>query len=481
MLAERTLAGPRCYRSPVSGRALSTRLFAIDLRALAVLRIALGAIVLFEMATRAYGIPWFYADAGFLPRLAIPFFAPPGPALWSGAESWFVVLFVATGVAALAMVAGLATRAATVVCWATMVSLWWRNPGFSYGYGDLVLIQLLFWSIFLPMDGIWSRRAAGPSTAPGTRVLSPASVGLMLLMPLVYFFSALLKFEGSGWLDGKAIWYATGREATAMPFGSFLRDHLPFVLDAMSYGTLAIELLGPILLFVPWRTEWLRILLFVAFTGFQIGLGLSMWLWIFPVVSIVALLPVLPPLFWDRGAAPASDGVEDGLPGGPAARPWVAAFLWVCVAYVGFSNVERQVDWRPPNWLNRTGKTLGINQGWTMYSRMAPVDYYLEVHGRFADGSRGAIDDWGRTATHPVLAELRGHYRAALYFERLANVRLKPELRAMASWTCRSWQPDARGGLEEVELVARTRRFFLDGREPEFAEQPIARMRCRKR
>ncbi len=466
----------------MTGRALYTRLFAIDHRALAALRISLGAIILFELATRAFGIPWFYADDGFLPRLAIPFFAPPGPAMWSGAESWYVVLFLGTAVAALAMLAGVATRVATFVCWATMVSLWWRNPGFSYGYGDLVLIQLLFWSVFLPLDRVWSWQASrSAGSALGSRVLSPASVGLMLLMPIVYFFSVFLKLEGSGWIDGQAIWYATGREATMMPFGLFLREELPFVLDAMSVGTLVIELFGPILLFVPWRTEWLRVVLFIAFTGFQIGLGLSMYLWIFPVIATAALLPVLPPLFWNRFSPAASDAVEDGLPGGPTARAWVAGFLWVCLAYVGFSNIERQLDWRPPNWLNRTGKTLGINQGWTMYSRMAPIDYYLQGHGRFADGSRGAIDDWGETATHPVLAELRTHYRGAMYFERLANLRLRPELRAMASWVCRSWEPDARGELVEVELVTRTRRFFRDGRPPEFAEQPIARMRCRRR
>ena len=57
-------------RSGPEFKAMLGRLFGIDRRALAVLRIALGALVLADLAKRARLLEAHYSDAGVLPREA---------------------------------------------------------------------------------------------------------------------------------------------------------------------------------------------------------------------------------------------------------------------------------------------------------------------------------------------------------------------------------------------------------------------------
>ena len=460
------------------------RLFAIDLRTLAVARMAVGALVFVDLANRFPLIPWFYADSGLLPRVLISLEPFPGPALWSGTVAYQQGLLLVGMAAALGVVAGRAARAATFVCWITLLSLWWRNPGFGNA-GDLILIQLLFWFMFLPTARVWTlggRRE--PDAPPRSRVLSVASAGLVLQMPFVYFFSALQKLAGSGWLEGTVTWYAVSREAASRTFGLFLRDHVPAVLDALTYVTLTLEFVGPLLLFLPRSTPRVRLAMFLAFASLQLGLSLSLRLWLFPFISIVALVPILPGFVFDRmtGAAaePAAGPILDGLPQAVRLKQAISILLSVCIAYVVFSNIQRQTDWIPPSVINRAGRLLGLNQGWLMYANEAPWDYRLLIRGKWNDRTAW-IDDWDQTATWPPMAKLRETYRGKRYLERQPNQRARSEMHGIALWVCRSWNRERTGGepLREVELVGWTRRFYRDGRPAEIRQRPIARLGCR--
>ena len=73
----------------------------------------------------------------------------------SGQAYWSAVLFALGSLAGMAMVFGYRTRLATVVGWVLFVSAVNRNPMVEVG-ADVLLRQLLFWAMFLPLGAKWS-------------------------------------------------------------------------------------------------------------------------------------------------------------------------------------------------------------------------------------------------------------------------------------------------------------------------------------
>ena len=302
-----------------------------------------------------------------------------------------------------------------------------------------LLPQLLFWSLFLPMAEVWAIDRKTDIATASTRVLSVASAGLLLLMPLVYFFSSLHKLAGSGWIGGSAVWYAVSHDVADRPLGLFLLDHLPWFLDAMNYGTLLLEFGAPLLLFVPRRTAAARATIFVAFAVFQLGLSVTLRLWIFPFISIAAMIPVLPGFVFDRLSEARVDRMTSGLPRQVRARQALSVFLALCLGYGIFSNIQRHSDWVPPKIINRSGRLLGLNQGWAMYAEETPQNYRLLIRGTWERGNTYWIDDWGQTARWAPAEALRGSYRSLRYLTRQPNVRARPELQGVVTWVCRTW------------------------------------------
>src|SRR5580700_2646302 len=105
------------------GDAIAARLravFAVDLRALAALRVGLATLVLADLALRAGDLRAFYTDEGVLPRSAALAEAQGG-ALSLGFLHGGVALagacFAVHAVAASAMLAGARTRLATIATW----------------------------------------------------------------------------------------------------------------------------------------------------------------------------------------------------------------------------------------------------------------------------------------------------------------------------------------------------------------------------
>src|SRR5262245_5559201 len=110
----------RSVRPPNSESSLLSRYlrqaFSIDLRSLAALRIALGAALLFDLATRARFLEVLYTDQGVLPATGagLPWTSVHA---WSGGVGFLSVLFALHAAAAVCFLIGWRTRLANVVCW----------------------------------------------------------------------------------------------------------------------------------------------------------------------------------------------------------------------------------------------------------------------------------------------------------------------------------------------------------------------------
>lgn len=276
-----------------------TRWFSVDSRTLAAFRIALGALLLVDLALRTRHLRTFYTDAGVLPpstlAIAFPTLSRLSLHAASGATWLQGVLFAAAAVAALALLIGYRTRAAAVVSWLLLVSLHARNP-VVLGAADSILRRLLLWGAFLPLGAQWSVDAHRTTADPPNRIVNVATAALLLQVVAVYVVNGVLKLRGDAWLAGDAIRYVFQTEAYALPLANALAGY-PGLLTVLSHGWLVLLVASPLLVVFTGRA---RVLIVATFAAAHVGMAASMRLGLFPLVSLVALVPFLPGHVWDR-------------------------------------------------------------------------------------------------------------------------------------------------------------------------------------
>ncbi len=276
-------------------------LFGIDLRSLAAMRIGLGLIILADLANRLPNLTAHYTDQGVLPRWALlERFANSyniSIHLISGMAWVQAILFVVAGLFAACMIAGYRTRLMAALSWYMLISLHARN-GMILDAGDVLFRMLLFWSMFLPTEARWSLDAAMGKIQPGpNQMLSVASFALLLQLAMVYLFSALFKTDPV-WHDGTAIFYALQINQFATPLGHWMLQ-FPHLLRVASFGIWWLELLGPIVVFLPIFTWRIRVIAVATFWLLHAGMGLGLELGHFPYICGMAWLAYLPGEFWE--------------------------------------------------------------------------------------------------------------------------------------------------------------------------------------
>ena len=283
--------------------------FTVDLRGLALFRIALGFILLADLVIRAPELSFWLSDSGVAPREWIIqwnhdwrfslYFA-------HGHWLWAAFLNAVAALSALALMLGLRTRPNTIISFVLLVSLHFRAPMLTQG-GDMLLVAMLFWSLFLPLGARYSvdatlvrSRSAQPTLANHSNgYLSVATVAVLLQAMAVYFFSAWLKTGPEWQVDGTAIYYALHLDDMNTWFAQQWRDWHAVTVPLTHY-VWWLELLGPVLIFCPWFNSTFRYVFFLAFVSLEVGFLLNLQIGLFPLVSITSLLLFLPTSFWDR-------------------------------------------------------------------------------------------------------------------------------------------------------------------------------------
>ena len=285
------------------GRAALRETFSLDPRSLALFRVGTGALLLGDLALRARNLRALYTDEGLLPRalLSAPGWHTVAPFhQWSGTFAWEAFLFGVAAVFAVLLGIGYRTRLAAAASWLLLVSLQARNPVVGH-YGDEIFRVVFFWAVFLPLGRCASLDARRrPDPARFAPVVSVAAAALLLQMASIYFFTALMK-RGPDWhRDGTALYYALSQDWRARPLAARLLAH-PALLRGLTRATLALEFFGPLLLLSPFWNGPLRTAVVLALLGFHVGLGATMHVGsLFPGMTCVALVALLPPWFWER-------------------------------------------------------------------------------------------------------------------------------------------------------------------------------------
>lgn len=479
-------------------------MFGADLRSLALLRVALAALVLCDVGLRARDLTVFYGDAGVLPRATYLELVGEGWGwslhLLSGAGWVQAGLFVVAGLAALAMLVGWRTRAATVVTWVLLCSVQQRNPLLEQG-GDILLRVVLFWGMFLPLgarasvDRARARASArgghGAGDGEAVRVLSVATVALVVQLVLVYWMTALWKDSAAWRTEGSALYWALQIDQYVSGLGRWLRGY-PGALTVLSLVVFWFEVVGPCLLLSPWRTGVLRTVAVAGFVALHVGVWLCLDIGLFPFVSAFVMVGLLPSWFWDDGVprlGAALRRVERGVAarvrgraGAPAAARlprWAEVLCAGCLVYVVWWNVA-DLPGAPvglPGRLRFVAQVTRLEQRWDMFAP-APMrnDGWMVIVGRLGDGREVDLMRGARALSWEAPAQ-RGYanQRWRRYLMNLVAPARRGYRGPYARWLCRRWRA---AGVGSLELVFMRERTMPPGQAPEVTRLPLWRETC---
>ena len=254
-------------------------------------RIAFGFTALCWLVSLSWDLGSFFGDSGIRPdqsyrdeRL--------GLLQWWGSDGAVRWVWLTGLVTAVLVITGRLVRVAAPVLWYTIMSLWLDNTGVWNAGDDLLRLWALYFALFAALTpgvllslGPWGRGGRFP----------PAPNWMMRLVQIqitvIYPASVIGKLSGDRWWDGTAGLYALGlQDFERLPLPDVMRENL--VLGAaLTWSTLLLEALLPILLWVP-RTRRLGI---VAGLALHMGLGYSMRLGFFAWAMAIGYIAFLTP------------------------------------------------------------------------------------------------------------------------------------------------------------------------------------------
>ncbi|MBD1398628.1 HTTM domain-containing protein [Pontibacter sp. JH31] len=279
------------------------RVFTVDLRALSIMRIWVGGIILIDLAIRATDLEAHYSNMGVLPLHVLHQFGwnPYHFSFHTLSGLWQVqaVLFLIAAVFAGCLLLGYKTRTATIASWLLLLSLQNRNTFISQG-GDDLLRMLLFWGMFLPWGRFYSYDAvrSEPPALQQTTYFSAATTAYILQIFLVYFCTALLKNAPEWTTEGTALYYALSLDQILMPVGRLIYPY-PDLLKFLTHFTWYTELLLPFLLLIPFYNHLFRLIVVGVLFFFHIGISLTLFVGLFYLVNIASISGLLPPKAMD--------------------------------------------------------------------------------------------------------------------------------------------------------------------------------------
>jgi hypothetical protein len=434
--------------------------FGIDVRALAAFRIGLGLLVCVEVLDRGGSFVAHYTEAGVLPLEALHehLLFQPSLLLLSDAPLLGVVVFVAAGLAGLAMAFGWHTRVATVAAFVLLFSIQARNPVINH-HGDFLMRALLMWGMFLPLGAYLSLDARRKDGEGGPSIIcSVASAALLLQGILLYLVVAVSKFQYDIWWRGDALYAVLHKDSYVRPLGEWLLGYPEFVA-VLGWSAMLVEASLPILLFLPWKRDVARTLAVLLATGFQLSIFAVATIGTFQPLSILAIVPFLPPAFWDRLRLPASpqaaahDDAPRGFPS-MATTAVVSALLLYTIASNAVT-LQRE-EKRLPEPLATVGYWFGLEQRWRMFANagITPQGWHLAA-GRLADGRwvdliRGTVPANPGRPLH-YSAQIRNN-AWRVYWAQISRDPAAPLRPKFGAYLCRDWNGSI-GPEDQVDRV----------------------------
>lgn len=295
-----------------------------DPRSLGLLRVALGLVLFADVALKLPEVPAHFSNTGWLSN-HFALFRPMTNYLFSvyfafGSPNEVRLFMLAHLLVCVLLLVGYRTKLMQILALVLTTSLNSRNILLENG-GSVVLNILLVWTVFLPLGRRFSvdalrasLRARKETSAAALNerndpprdvapVVSLAVTALILQWAIIYFFNALQK-NGAPWRDGTAVHYFLQQDRLVTWFGAWLRGVLPLgAIKLLTYGTLLIEAVLPLLLLLPWRSHVLRLVAFGLALLLHGSIDCVLQLGSFSWAMLVAFFAFLPPQAWSWARA----------------------------------------------------------------------------------------------------------------------------------------------------------------------------------
>ena len=251
--------------------------YRLDPRALSLMRVGIGVIILIDLSVRAVDLTAFFTDDGMWPRHILTNFGWKkgywSLYLLSGSYHWALFLLVVHFIFAGCLLMGYKTRISTVIVWLLYISLHNRNL-FVQQAGDDLLRLLLLWGIFLPWHTHYSIDARRKIHLQKQHIA--ANLGYMMLLASVYFFAAILKTGKEWYAEGDAVYYALSLDQLKLPGAGDWLYHYPNLMKLITRMVLGLELLAALLIVIPSKNGRLRGFSFLLLLMLHLGIGLTL-------------------------------------------------------------------------------------------------------------------------------------------------------------------------------------------------------------
>jgi len=475
----------------------------LDRRVLGVFRVALGAVLLYDLLRRFPDAALLWSSDGLLASETLKR-APQDPhqfslLLYLSSASSVKLAFVGMGLVFLLYTLGLFSRAMQLLALLSYTSLNARNLFFEDG-GTCCTILLLCWTLLLPLGDRFSldalrRDAQLASVKQRTLrraltkkpIFSLAALAVLLQAAVIYWLNAAHK-SGSTWRGGDAVHLVLWQHRVNTPFAVWLSAHEPVWLSPLlTRLTRRTEFILPALLLWPTHPTQTRSAAFLIALGLHGGIALCLTLGPFSYAMICLLWLAVPGAALDAGLrhlptrgfwrlaryrARAVRALRRLLPGrrraawsppalwlrraGGAREVVLAGMLVVETASVLSSNraVPRALRVSPPLWLLAYKPYLRGNQGWSMFAPNAPTeDGTAVVDATTKDGRH--IDPFTGRAPDPELVR-RGlvphHIAVSDYLLSMRDSHNARYRRGLARYLQKLYPEDSPHAIKQVEV-----------------------------
>ena len=465
------------------------RIFACDRRSLALMRILLGLLILADLGMRMSSMEAMYTDAGFFTvadwsKHVDGMSGTTAPISWSlhalsGSTSWQLVLFAIAAIAAVMMTVGWKTRLACIVSWVLLTSLQMRNPLILHS-GDCLFRLAIFWGIFLPWGSMFSidsrlrakKTAKSDSSHANARrdmanpVISGATCGLILSLFSMYSFAGISKLN-SNWYSGEALECVLKLDIYTTSIGSYALQY-PTLLKLMTWGTMGVEIVLPIMMLIPWRNQRWRWLAMFAFVSLHLSIAACMSIGLFSWVAIAVWTSLISGAFWDRIGLRLPLTNTDSAANEPRTRRWFAGpsglVNVVCLGLAAYFMVwniatinHPQLKKLMPQEARVVGKWLNLRQEFRMFDVPPRHSPWFVYEARLKNGAtidifRQQPVDHSRPKS--VKATIPQHHWRRLH-RNLARPHLKKFRQPVSEYMIRRWN-DSHDEDSQVEVATTT-------------------------
>jgi len=282
-------------------------MFGIDKRALAVFRVLVGMIGIYDMYERWPDIKAHYSDEGLVPRSMVT------DNFWN--KQWFSIhlisgsvfciqlIFIVNMIVCFCLMIGYRSRLMMFFNYLFILSIQSRNNIVGHG-GDVYMRVICYFTMFLPLGSVFSIDSAFKKPVLRREnkkfsITNFCTFAVILQIIFLYVFSYVHK-TGDEWRkDYTASFFALNLDY----FRTFLADwilNFPTLLQFMTIAVLYYEGFGFVFLFSPVWTAPIKAFGAIGFTALHIGFAAFMRLGIFSPICATGTLLLYPTWLWDH-------------------------------------------------------------------------------------------------------------------------------------------------------------------------------------